>query len=189
MHHTPYNTCYKYIEFLSRLGCTAAVLRIARFHDFLNVPQSVRDGLTYASHKPFGKSVREGYMQRHPRYVRRGGGKRYLRLTKDDRGGSLICFLDENNKNSVIASLKIGASTEIQNLKDKGIPNAFVLKSGKRQWVLQASSTREYNIWQAQLVGMLKEFGPVNLDGNDNKSSAQSQQRYFIQNIYDISSK
>merc|ERR1719410_2628192 len=35
--------------FLSRLGCTAAILRIARFHDFLAVPQSVRDGLTYAS--------------------------------------------------------------------------------------------------------------------------------------------
>eukprot|EP01084_Bolivina_argentea_P067513 122937_1 len=130
--------------FLSRLGCTASVLRISRFHEFLAIPTSVRDGLTYASHKAFGKSIREGYMQRHPRFVRRGGGKRWIRLTKDERGGSLICYLDENNKNSVISSLKIGASTEIQNLKDKGIPNAFVLKSGKRQWVLQASSTRDY---------------------------------------------
>eukprot|EP01084_Bolivina_argentea_P265979 450997_1 len=158
--------------FLSRLGCTAAVLRIAKFHDFLNVPKSVRDGLTYASHKPYGKSLREGYMQRHPRFVRRGGGKRWIRLTKDDRGGSLICYLDENNKNSIIASLKIGASTEIQNLKDRGIPNAFVLKSGKRQWVLQASSSRDYTMWQSQLISMLKEFGPVSLDNNNNKNNS-----------------
>ena len=45
-------------------------------------------------------------------------------LTKDDRGGSLICYKDEN-KNAVIASIKIGASTSVQNLKDKGIPHCF----------------------------------------------------------------
>ena len=139
--------------FLSRLGCTSAVLRVKLFHEFLNIPQSVRDGLTYASHKPFGKTLREGYMQKHPRFVRRGGGKKWIRLTKDDRGGSLICYKDEN-KNAVISSIKIGASTEIQNLKDKGIPNAFVLKSGKRQWVLQASSARDYQTWQTQLDNM-----------------------------------
>merc|ERR1719384_409796 len=94
-----------------------------------------------------------------------------MRLTKDDRGGSLICYLDENNKNLVIGSLKIGASTEIQNLKDRGIPNAFVLKSGKRQWVLQASSARDYTSWQSQLINMLKQFGPVNLDNNKTPSS------------------
>ena len=111
----------------------------------MDIPQSVRDGLTYASHKAFGKSLREGYMQRHPRFVRRGGGKRYIRLTKDDRGGSLICYLDENHKqsNSIQSSLKIAASTEIQGLKDKGIQNAFVLKSGKRQWILQV---RKYHL-------------------------------------------
>ena len=139
--------------FLSRLGCTSAVLRVILFHDFLNIPKSVRDGLTYASHKPFGKNLREGYMQKHPRFVRRGGGKKWIRLTKDDRGGSLICYKDEN-KNAIISSIKIGASTEIQNLKDKGIPNAFVVKSGKRQWVLQASSSRDYQTWQIQLDNM-----------------------------------
>merc|ERR1719233_532086 len=110
-------------------------------------------------------------MFRHPRFVRRGGGKRWICLTKEERGGSVICYKSANEKegkavkNSIISSLKIGASTEMQNLKDKGIPNAFVLKSGKRQWVLQAASTREYNLWSSGLVAMLKEFGPVNLNG------------------------
>jgi len=66
---------------------------------------------------------------------------------------------------AVISSIKIGASTEIQNLKDKGIPNAFVLKSGKRQWVLQASSARDYQIWQTQMDNMLKQFG-TKVSGN-----------------------
>jgi len=158
--------------FLSRLGCTSAVLRVKIFHEFLNIPQSVRDGLTYASHKPFGKTLREGYMQKHPRFVRRGGGKKWIRLTKDDRGGSLICYKDEN-KNAVISSIKIGASTVIQNLKDKGIPNAFVLKSGKRQWVLQASSQRDYQTWQTQLDNMLKQFGSsVKKGGAEQKENA-----------------
>eukprot|EP01084_Bolivina_argentea_P067512 122933_1 len=144
--------------FLSRLGCTSAILRIPLFHNFLGIPNSVRDGLTYASHKPFGKNLREGYMQKHPRFVRRDGDKKWIRLTKDDRGASLICYKDEN-KHAIISSIKIGATTQIQNLKDKGIPNAFVIKSGKRQWVLQASSTRDYQIWQNQMDNILKEFG------------------------------
>eukprot|EP00484_Ammonia_sp_Unknown_P002028 CAMPEP_0197022854 /NCGR_PEP_ID=MMETSP1384-20130603/3654_1 /TAXON_ID=29189 /ORGANISM="Ammonia sp." /LENGTH=491 /DNA_ID=CAMNT_0042450965 /DNA_START=61 /DNA_END=1536 /DNA_ORIENTATION=+ len=156
-------------DFLSRLACTAAVLRLSRFHEFLAIPQSVRDGLTYASHKAFGKAIREGYMQRHPRFVRRGGGRMWIRLTKDDRGGSLIAFKNETetDNHDILSSLKLGASTEMQTLKDKGIPNAFVLRSGKRQWVLQASSGRDYSSWQSQLVNMLKEFGPVNIDNNN----------------------
>jgi len=156
--------------YLSRLGCTAAVLRIKRFHEFLEIPQSVRDGLTFASHKPFGKVVREGWMFRHPRFVRRGGGKRWICLTKEERGGSVICYKDANEKEgkavktSIISSVKIGASTEMAGLKDKGIPNAFVLKSGKRQWVLQAVSGREYQLWQAKLFDILKQFGPVTMN-------------------------
>merc|ERR1719474_1005933 len=129
--------------YLSRLGCTAAVLRIKRFHEFLEIPQSVRDGLTFASHKPFGKEEREG---------------------------SVICYKDANEKEgkavktSIISSVKIGASTEMAGLKDKGIPNAFVLKSGKRQWVLQAVSGREYQLWQAKLFDILKQFGPVTMN-------------------------
>jgi len=145
-------------EFLSGLACTSAVLRVALFHDFLNIPQSVRDGLTYASHKPFGKTLREGYMQRHPRFVRRGGGRKWIRLTREERGGSLIAYKDEN-KGSPLASIKIGASTQIQNLKEKGIQNAFVIKSGKRQWVLQASNPRDYQAWSTHLENILKQFG------------------------------
>jgi len=156
--------------FLSRLGCTSAVLRTALFHDFLSIPKPVRDGLTYASHKPFGKNVREGYMQRHPRFVRRGGGKRWMRLTKDDRGGSLICYKDENKSGTPMASIKIGNSTEIRNLRGKGIPNAFVLKSGKRQWVLQAGSTKDYQSWQAKLNNMLKQFGSSVTGGSEEKT-------------------
>jgi len=159
--------------FLSRLGCTSAVLRIALFHDFLSIPKSVRDGLTYASHKPFGKNLREGYMQRHPRFVRRGGGKRWMRLTKDDRGGSLICYRDENKSGTPMASIKIGNSTEIRNLRGKGIPNAFVLKSGKRQWVLQAANTKDYQSWQAKLNHMLKQFGS-SVSGGDENSKGNS---------------
>jgi len=156
--------------FLSRLGCTSSVLRVPLFHDFLSIPKPVRDGLTYASHKPFGKNVREGYMQRHPRFVRRGGGKRWMRLTKDDRGGSLICYRDENKSGTPMASIKIGNSTEIRNLRGKGIPNAFVLKSGKRQWVLQAGSTKDYQSWAAKLNAMLKQFGSSVQGGSEEKS-------------------
>ena len=140
--------------FLSRLGCTSSVLRVPLFHDFIAIPKPVRDGLTYASHKAFGKNLREGYMQRHPRFVRRGGGKRWMRLTKDDHGGSLICYKDENKSGTPIASIKIGNSTEVRNLRGKGIPNAFVLKSGKRQWVLQAGSTKDFQSWQGKLNNM-----------------------------------
>jgi len=157
--------------FLSRLGCTSAVLRIPLFHDFLSIPKPVRDGLVYASHKPFGKNLREGYMQRHPRFVRRGGGKRWIRLTKDDRGGSLICYRDENKNSGVMSSIKIGNSTEVRNLRGKGIPNAFVLKSGKRQWVLQAGSTKDYQSWQGKLNNMLKQFGSRVTGGAEEKAA------------------
>eukprot|EP00488_Nonionellina_sp_1-RS-2012_P004400 TRINITY_DN9898_c0_g1_i1.p1 TRINITY_DN9898_c0_g1~~TRINITY_DN9898_c0_g1_i1.p1 ORF type:complete len:125 (+),score=25.67 TRINITY_DN9898_c0_g1_i1:40-375(+) len=96
-----------------------------------------------------------------------------IRLTKDDRGGSLICYADENAQ-LPISSLKIGSQTEMQNLKDKGIPNAFVLKSGKRQWVCQATSGRDYTNWQSQLVAMLKEFGPVNITPNNQDNENQN---------------
>ena len=147
--------------FLSRLGCTSAVLRIPLFHSFLNIPQSVRDGLAYASHKPFGKNLREGHMQKHPRFVRRGGGKKWIRLTKDEKGGSLICYRDEEKK-GIVSSIKIGQSTTIQNLKQ--INNAFVVKSGKRQWVLQASSPRDYKQWQSQLDNI--SMSPHNVHTN-----------------------
>eukprot|EP00485_Elphidium_margaritaceum_P000862 CAMPEP_0202690614 /NCGR_PEP_ID=MMETSP1385-20130828/5549_1 /ASSEMBLY_ACC=CAM_ASM_000861 /TAXON_ID=933848 /ORGANISM="Elphidium margaritaceum" /LENGTH=453 /DNA_ID=CAMNT_0049345891 /DNA_START=81 /DNA_END=1442 /DNA_ORIENTATION=+ len=161
-------------EFLSRLGCTSAVLRVEIFHKFLAIPQAVCDGLAYASHKPFGKSLREGYMQKHPRFVRRGGGKKYMRLTKDERGGSLICYTKED-KASIIASIKIGASTQIMNLQDK-VPNAFVVKSGKRQWVLQASGAKDYQSWATHLENLLKEFGQDiggadDADDNDQKGA------------------
>eukprot|EP01083_Nonionella_stella_P004125 11880_1 len=156
--------------FLSRLGCAAAILRLALFHKFLDIPKPVREGLLYASHKAYGKTIREGYMQKHPRFIRSGGGRRWIRFTRDERGGSLIVYPDENT-NTIISSLKIGASTEIQNLRDKGIPNAFVLKSGKRQWILQGSSSRDYTAWQSQLVAMLKDFGPVTLQANNSNTS------------------
>ena len=52
------------VNYFSRL----VVLRlyyVLKWYKFLNIPQSVRDGLTYSSHKPYGKSLREGYMQKH----------------------------------------------------------------------------------------------------------------------------
>mmetsp|Transcript_25368 Transcript_25368/g.41328 ORF Transcript_25368/g.41328 Transcript_25368/m.41328 type:complete len:482 (-) Transcript_25368:141-1586(-) len=163
-------------EFLSRLGCLAPVLRLSIFHDLLDIPKAVRDGLTYAQTKAFGKVVREGYLQRHLRHVQ-GGGRKFVRLTKDDRGGSLIIFPDENHLDIIVASLKIGASTELQNLNDKGIDHAFALRSGKRQWILQAADGRNYAMWQSQLVSMLKEFGTVNLnqDLDDDDGNNQEQ--------------
>ena len=89
--------------FLSRMGCTSAVLRVARFHEFLEIPKDVRDGLAYAQLKPFGKTIREGYMTRIPRKTRKGLGKRFLRLTREDRGGSLISYKTEEKK-MVLAS-------------------------------------------------------------------------------------
>lgn len=145
--------------FLSQLGCNAAILRIQRFHEFLSIPEDVKKGLAYATHKPFGTPIRAGYLQKHPRFVRKGGGKRWIRLTQDERGGSLICYKDENSQKNVVASLKIGASTEMKNLTNDGIPNAFVLKSGKRQWILQAQSNREYYGWQSAISQMVKKLG------------------------------
>ena len=153
--------CVVLTVYLSRLGCTAAVLRIDKFHEFLEIPPEVRQGLSFASHKPFGKVIKEGFMFRHPRFVRRGGGKRWIKITKEERGGSIICYKDKDNKNSIISSLKIGAATEMNTLKQ--VPNALVVKSGKRQWVLQAVSGRAYQLWHTKLIDILKQFGNVNV--------------------------
>eukprot|EP01084_Bolivina_argentea_P067508 122925_1 len=134
--------------FLSKLGCTLAILRMQLFQNFLDLPNSVRDGLTHASHKPIGEILYEGSMTKHPRFVRRDGDKKWIRLTKDDRGASLICYKDKN-ANAINSSIKIGATTEIQRLKDKDIPNAFVIKYGKREWILQAESAWHCSAWQS----------------------------------------
>lgn len=139
--------------FLSRMGCTSAVLRIPIFHEFLQIPKEVREGLTYSQHKPFGKVMREGYMTRIPRYTRKGLGKRYLRLTREDRGGSLIAYRTEEKKN-VLASLKIGQSTEISFAPPKKLPNGFIIKSGQRKWTIQASKPADFDLWSERLGAM-----------------------------------
>jgi len=152
--------------FFSRMGCTSAVLRVKLFHDFLAIPPEVREGLSYAQHKGFGKTLREGYMTRLPRFTRKGLGKRFLRLTRDDRGGSLISYKTEEKK-TILASFKLGASTEIHALSK--VENAFKLTSGKRQWTIQASKPADYNLWKERLNAMLKPFGNAVTGDDDDK--------------------
>jgi len=51
--------------YLCSLGCSSRVLRAQRFHDFLEIPKTVREGLQYASDKPFGKVVASAYLQKY----------------------------------------------------------------------------------------------------------------------------
>lgn len=78
-------------------------------------------------------------------------------------------------KKGIISSIKIGKSTTIQNLKQ--INNAFVLKSGKRQWVLQASSPRDYKQWQSQFDNIMKEFGNKVTGTESNKKVQNMEQK------------
>lgn len=161
--------------FLTRLGCTAAVLRVKTFQDFLAIPKNVRDGLTYASHKPFGKMLKEGLMQKHPRFVHKNVGHHWIRLTQDERGASLICYPKDNRK-VILASFKIGASTEIKNISES-VKDAFVVKSGKRQWILQAASTRVFTEWQSQILEVLKQFQSLNLGPSSTTNTSPSGKR------------
>mmetsp|Transcript_86794 Transcript_86794/g.106466 ORF Transcript_86794/g.106466 Transcript_86794/m.106466 type:complete len:451 (+) Transcript_86794:150-1502(+) len=146
-----------YEIFLSSLGCTAGVLRIKLFQDFLKIPMSVREGLSYAKHKPFGQTMKESYLMRHPRYVRRSAVKKFVRLTNDERGASLIAFNNNSTTNNPESALKISKQTEMKILKE--IKFAFVLKSGKRQWVLQANNSDEFKSWFNELTNILNKLG------------------------------
>jgi len=159
--------------FLSRMGCTSAVLRVSLFHEFLEIPKDVCDGLAYAQLKPFGKTLREGYMTRIPRKTRKALGKRYLRLTREDRGGSLVSYKTEEKK-MVLASFKIGQSTEIK--VDRKKPNALVLTSGQRQWTIQASKPADFDTWRERLGAMLEKFGSK-LDGDGSKEKNKEQDK------------
>ena len=146
-----------YEIFLSSLGCTAGVLRIKLFQDFLKIPMSVREGLSYAKHKPFGQTIKESYLMRHPRYVRRSAVKKFVRLTNDERGASLIAYNNNNTTNNPESALKLSKQTEMKILKE--IKFAFVLKSGKRQWVLQANNSDEFKSWFNELTNILNKLG------------------------------
>ena len=74
----------------------------------------------------------------------------------------MLSYPDQSKNAPVLAALKIGASTTIQSIADS-IKDAFVVKSGKRQWVLQATSTREFNLWQSQVMEILKQFGSISV--------------------------
>jgi len=147
-------------EYLCALGCAAPVLRSPKFYDFLDIPKVVRDGLQYVSDKPYGESIRAGPLQKRPSFARRGGGKRHCVLTKDDRGHSLLLYSNQNSK-FIIGSFKIGATTTIQKLPE--FENTFVLLADKRQWVLQATSQREFVVWSSQLGDAVSQIGGTNL--------------------------
>ncbi len=138
-------------SYLSALGCTVAALKLDDFSNFLEFPKSVREALAYASEKPPGESVRESYMNKPSRYVRRSGGKRFVRLTSTKRGGALLIFVKDSS-NEPIASLKLMASTTVKCLPE--VPNGFVVRSGKRQWILQALDEASFRQWLEDMNGV-----------------------------------
>jgi len=152
-------------EYLCALGCAGPVLKLQKFH-FLNVPKVVRDGLQYVSDKPYGEKLRTGFLQKRPSFTKRGGGKRYCELTKDDRGNSLLLYTNDKSK-YIIGAFKIGPTTVIQKLPE--FENTVVLLADKRQWVLQAASQRDFLVWSAQLGEAVSQIGGNNLLSRDQK--------------------
>eukprot|EP01084_Bolivina_argentea_P100458 180371_1 len=136
--------------FISRISCTALLLRDKLYWHFLNIPQPVTDGLYYASSKPFGDTLKQGYLKRHSRFVKRNATNYWFKLTQDNRRGSLICYDDQNG--IIISHFKLHETITVLNLNDIGIENAFLLKCGKREWALQALSNTEYADWMNQMA-------------------------------------
>jgi len=161
-------------EYLCSLGCAAPVLKLQKFHEFLNVPKLVRDGLQFVSDKPYGDKLRTGFLQKRPSFTKRGGGKRYCELTKDDRGNSLLLYTSEKSKH-IIGAFKIGPTTVIQKLPD--LENTVVLLADKRQWVLQAASQRDFFVWSAQLGEAVSQIGGNNLLTKDQKKARNENSR------------
>lgn len=51
----------------------------------------------------------------------------------------------------------------------------FLLKSGKRQWILQASSSRDFSMWMSQIRAILKQVGAIEKPKEEEKQSIGSQ--------------
>jgi len=142
--------------FLNRLGCTPAVLRSPIFLEFLDVPPKIRTGLKYVAEKPFGKAMRSGLLQVHPRFVSRPPVTRQIELCLQGQIANLLVYPDAQEKVPMIV-LGLLSTTSYKKLPE--LKNTMVVMSGKRHLVLQASSPKDFENWINALKKALKTVG------------------------------
>ncbi|ETO24153.1 chromatin assembly factor 1, subunit A [Reticulomyxa filosa] len=142
--------------FLSRLGCLPAALRYPTFHDFLEIPAKIRAGLKYVAEKPFGKAMKSGLLQVHPRFVGKPPVTRQIELCMANRAANLLVYVDPQDKVPVIV-LGLLSSSSYKKLPE--LKNTFAILSGKRQLVLQAASSKDLENWVNAVKKALKNVG------------------------------
>ena len=136
--------------YVGTLSCQIKVLREKAFQDFLGIPKSVTEAYEYINEKPFGKEKFSSELQKHSRFTKHGGGRRYVRMTSEGKTGSLAIYLNKES-NVPIGSFNLAPNSTKCDLVPR-VNNGFVLKNGKRQWVFQATNRKEFNDWLVQLA-------------------------------------
>jgi len=146
--------------YLCSLGCSSKILRSSKFHDILEIPKTVREGLQYASDKPFGKPVASAYLQKYISFLeKKDGRKRFVRVTQEDKGGSISLYSDEKSQ-QIIGSMKLINKVVVATTP---LERSFVLKTGKRQWLFQAFDVSAFNNVLSAIINIMKQFPDAKL--------------------------
>jgi len=149
--------------FLCRLGCLPAALRYPNFHDFLDIPSKIRAGLKYVAEKPYGKPMKNGLLQIHPRFVSKPPVPRQIELSMVSRNANLLVYPDAQDKVPIMV-LGLVSSTSYKKLDE--LKNTVAILSGKRQLILQAGSAKDFDNWVNALKKALKNVGAQVSDEN-----------------------
>lgn len=162
--------------YFGSLACTARILRHKPFHDFLQLPEPVRDSLIYCHDRGGqGRVIKQGKIFLHNSFIPNGQREVWITLSEFERSSNLSIKLHKDDT-QIFSALKIGRSASIHKFESKeeskddtsnsSNENILIIKSGEKARKLKCIGSKEFKQWYQTLNQQIKKAGGK-VDEND----------------------
>lgn len=156
--------------FFCNLCCSTQLLRMKLLHDFLNVPDTVRDSLKYCYDRGMGRVLKHGKLTRYNVFAKDKAltfqREYYASLSENNN----LFIRESKDATQILGAFKIGQSTKLKKAIDQ--ENALELRSGEKYWYLRTVTNREFTQWYQTISAAVDKRGGeiVESDGSKKKS-------------------